>query len=51
MLEEWCALSTPMLLYVDPAGCATLHGPAAEITGLRTVAPVGTRGAAGRPLR
>ena len=47
MLQEWCVLHTPMLLYVDSAGSATLHGPAADITGLRNVAACGAPGAAG----
>jgi hypothetical protein len=37
MLSEWSALRTPMLLYVDDAGIATLTGPAATVTGFRGV--------------
>ena len=41
MLHEWCALRTPMLLYVDRSGVSTLSGPAATITALRTLTPLG----------
>ncbi|HKA03631.1 MAG TPA: hypothetical protein VKD67_04860 [Acidimicrobiales bacterium] len=34
MLQEWAALRTPMLLYIDPAGRATLAGPVAAVSGL-----------------
>jgi hypothetical protein len=37
MLQDWCALRTPMLLYVDAAGVASLSGPAATLSELRTV--------------
>ena len=37
MLHEWCELRTPMLLYLDPSGGASLHGPVAGATDLRTV--------------
>ena len=35
MLREWCVLRTPMLLHIDAAGVASLHGPAAAIGELR----------------
>jgi hypothetical protein len=38
MLFEWSALRTPMLLYVDDSGIASLTGPAATVTGLRGIA-------------
>ena len=34
MLCEWCALRTPMLLHIDAAGSASLHGPAAALANL-----------------
>ena len=34
MLDEWCTLGAPMLLYVDAAGVASLTGPVATLTGL-----------------
>ncbi len=37
-LQEWCALRTPMLLYVDGAGVASVSGPTATIAELRSVA-------------
>jgi hypothetical protein len=40
MLGEWCALRTPMLLYVDPSEIASLHGPVASVINLRAL---GTR--------
>jgi hypothetical protein len=40
MLEDWCALRTPMLLYVDPAGVGSLSGPAATVSNLRRVTRV-----------
>ena len=38
MLDEWCALRTPMVLYVDQSGVASLTGPVATIAHLRQVA-------------
>ena len=38
MLSEWSVLRTPMLLYVDDSGIASLTGPAATVTGLRGLA-------------
>ncbi len=38
MLREWCALRTPMVLYIDRAGVASLEGPAATVTNLQSVA-------------
>jgi hypothetical protein len=38
MLREWCALRTPMLLHIDRAGVASLHGPAAAVEDLRRIA-------------
>ena len=35
MLRDWCALHTPMLLYIDAAGVASLTGPVATITNLQ----------------
>ena len=35
MLQEWALLRTPMLLYVDPSGNATLSGPVAALPNLR----------------
>jgi hypothetical protein len=37
MLQDWCAIRTPMLLYLDAAGVASLSGPVATITNLRSV--------------
>jgi len=37
MLQEWCVLGTPMLLFVDSGGLATLNGPVAAVSGLRRV--------------
>jgi len=37
MLREWCALRTPMLLYVDTFGSASLSGPVASVTSLRPI--------------
>jgi hypothetical protein len=34
LLDDWCALQTPMLLFVDAAGVASLTGPAATITNM-----------------
>ena len=46
MLCEWCALRTPMLLHLETAGVASLHGPAAAVANLRRV---GTRAAQEAP--
>jgi hypothetical protein len=35
LLDEWCALRTPMVLYVDQAGVGSLTRPVATISGLR----------------
>jgi hypothetical protein len=39
MLRGWCALRTPMLLFIDTAGVASLDGPVAGVTDLQCVGP------------
>ena len=39
MFQEWRALETPVLLYVDDGGTACVSGPAATISNLRRVTP------------
>ncbi|HEY7106294.1 MAG TPA: hypothetical protein VH986_07815 [Acidimicrobiia bacterium] len=47
MFEEWHELRTPLVLYIERSGVASLTGPVATIADLR---PVATRGVPARPV-